>query len=281
VADNATLSGRSGNFPATRWSAIVAARSADPAERARALDVLLTAYWKPVYKYIRLRWTKSSEDAQDLTQDFFARLLEKNLLDGYDPARGRLRTFLRACVDHLVVNQERDERRQKRGGGALVLSLDFSAADGELKRLDPAVPPEMDAFFEREWARSVFSAGVERLRAELGSCGKAVYFRIFERYDLEDVLDAGPGRRPTYEDLAREFGLTTATVTNYLAHARREFRRIVLDFLREMTATDEEFRREARSLLGADPATPAGPRGGPREKGHGVAQSGASGDESE
>jgi RNA polymerase sigma factor (sigma-70 family) len=256
LADNVTFAGRGGNFPATRWSAIVAARSADPAERTRALDVLLAAYWKPVYKYTRLRWTKSSEDAQDLTQDFFARLVQKNLLDGYDPARGRLRTYLRACVDHLVANQDRDDRRQKRGGGALHLSLDFPAADGELRRLDPAVPPEMDAFFEREWARGVFSAGVERLRAELGSCGKSVYFQIFERYDLHDTLDGGPARRPSYEDLAREFGLTPATVTNYLAHARREFRRIVLDFLREMTATEEEFRREARSLLGTDPAAP-------------------------
>jgi len=276
VADNLTLAGRSGSFPATRWSAVVAARSADPAERTRALDVLLAAYWKPVYKYIRLRWTKSSEDAQDLTQDFFARLVEKNLLEAYDPARARLRTFLRACVDHLVVNQDRDARRQKRGDGALHLSLDFPAAEGELRRLDPAVPPEIDEFFEREWARSVFSAGVERLRAELGSCGKSVYFRIFERYDLEDALDGGPDRRPSYQYLAREFGLTPATVTNYLAHARREFRRIVLDFLRETAASDEEFRREARSLLGARPASPAPPQKSPR----GGAGKGAPGDES-
>lgn len=272
MADNLPLAGRGENFPATRWSAVVAARSADPAESTRALDALLAAYWKPVYKYIRLRWTKSSEDAQDLTQDFFARLLEKNLLDGYDPARGRLRTFLRACVDHLVANQERDDRRQKRGGGAFHLSLDFQAADGELQRLDPAVPPEMDEFFEREWARSVFTAGVERLRAELGSCGKSVYFRIFERYDLEDALDRAPDgaldsgsdRRPSYQDLAREFGLTPVAVTNYLAHARREFRRIVLDFLRETAASDEEFRREARSLLGAAPAATSAPGKGAR-----------------
>src|SRR5208282_3783610 len=198
--------------------------------------------------------------------------------------RGRLRTFLRACVDHLVANQERDDRRQKRGGGALHLSLDFPAADGELQRLDPAVPPEMEDFFEREWARSVFTAGVERLRAELGSCGKAVYFRIFERYDLEDALVSGPDRRLSYQDLAREFGLAPASVTNYLAYARREFRRIVLDFLREMTASDEEFRREARSLLGADPgASPApqeGARGGRRGNAQGVAQRGAPRDES-
>lgn len=252
-----------GSFPATRWSAIVAARSADPAERARAMDVLLAAYWKPVYKYVRLRWGKSSEDAQDLTQDFFARLIEKDLLEGYDPARARLRTFLRSCVDHLAANQARDEQRQKRGGGALHLSLDFQAADGELAHFDPAVPPEMDEFFEREWARSVFTAGVERLRAELAAQNKSIHFRIFERYDLLDALPDGTDRRPTYLELAGEMGLATSDVTNYLAYARREFRRLVLELLREMTATEEEFRREARSLLGAD----ADPRpSGEREK---------------
>ncbi|HMD30675.1 MAG TPA: sigma-70 family RNA polymerase sigma factor [Candidatus Acidoferrales bacterium] len=258
MPDSVAVAGR-GWFPATRWSAVVAARSPDAAERERALDVLLAAYWKPVYKYVRVRWGKSSEDAQDLTQDFFARLIEKNLLDGYDPARARLRTFLRACVDHLVANQARDERREKRGGGALHVSLDFQAADGELKHLDPAVPPEMDAFFEREWARSVFTTGVERLRAELARQNKSVYFRIFERYDLLDALPDGPKKRPTYQELAGELNLAASDVTNYLAYARREFRRIVLDFLREMTSSDEEFRREARSLLGAEPQLEAAP----------------------
>jgi DNA-directed RNA polymerase specialized sigma24 family protein len=250
-----------GGFPATRWSAIVAARSADAAERTRALDVLLAAYWKPIYKYIRLRWSKPPEDAQDLTQDFFSRMLEKRLLDGYDPARARLRTFLRACVDSLVANQERAERRQKRGGGVLHLPLDFEAADGELRHAEPVVPAEMEAFFEKEWARSVFSVGVERLRAELAAREKSVYFRIFERYDLLDALPDGPDRRPTYQELARELDLSPTDVTNFLAYARREFRRIVLDFLRQTTASEKEFLCEARSLLGADPALSGRERG--------------------
>jgi len=251
-----------GGFPTTRWSAIVAARSADPAERARAMDALLAAYWKPVYKYIRVRWSIPGQDAQDLTQEFFARLIDKDLLESYDPSRARLRTFLRSCVDHLVANQARDEQRQKRGGGVLRVSLDFQSADGELKRLDPAVPAEMDEFFEREWARSVFSAGVERLRAELAAQNKCIYFRIFEQYDLLDTLPDGPDRRPTYRELAAELGLAASDVTNYLAYARREFRRLVLDFLREMTGSEDEFRRETRSLLGMDPA----PDGSPEEE---------------
>ena len=97
--------GGDGRFPETRWSAVVAARSDDPAERRRALDILIGAYWKPVYKYIRIHWNKSADEAQDLTQDFFTRLLEKDFLDRYDPARARLRTYLRVCVDGVVANE--------------------------------------------------------------------------------------------------------------------------------------------------------------------------------
>jgi RNA polymerase sigma factor (sigma-70 family) len=250
VAEDTQIGGPSGKFPVTRWSVILAVRSEDPLERDRALDILVAGYWKPVYKYIRLRWGKPAEDAKDLTQEFFARLIEKKFLDSYDPARARLRTFLRTCVDGLVINQDRADRRLKRGGDARHLSLDFAAADGELARIEPAAPAEMDQFFEREWARSVFSMAVEQLRAECAARGKSTHFRIFELYDLLDTLADGPDRRPSYEDLARQFGIAVTDVTNFLAYARREFRRITLDILRQITGSEEEFRREAQALLG-------------------------------
>jgi RNA polymerase sigma factor (sigma-70 family) len=256
--DNPAAGAGAGGFPSTRWSAIIAARSADPAERARALDALLAAYWRPVYKYIRLGCSKSVEDAQDLTQEFFCRVLENDLLQTYDPQRGRLRTYLRACVDHLVANAERDQRRQKRGGGALHESLDFISAESELGRLDIPQPPEMESFFEHEWARSVFRTGVERLRAELAAGGKTDYFAVFERYDLQDPERDPPNRRQSYKKLGDELGLTPSQVTNYLAHARREFRRIVLDFLRTTTANEQEFQREASALLGTEQAPEGG-----------------------
>lgn len=251
VMDDTQIGGTSGKFPVTRWSVILAVRSQDSAERARALDLLVAGYWKPVYKYIRLRWGKSGEDAKDLTQEFFTRLIEKKILESYDPARARLRTYLRTCVDGLVMNQDRAEHRLKRGGDAPHHSLDFAAADGELTRLEPAAPAEMDQFFEKEWARSVFSVAVEKLRAECAARGKSTHFRIFELYDLLDTLADGPDRRPSYEDLARQFGIAVTDVTNFLAYARREFRRITLDFLRQITGSEEEFRREAQALLGA------------------------------
>lgn len=126
-----TVGGGDGRFPATRWSAVIAARSDDPIERRRALDLLISAYWKPVYKYIRIRWNKPSDEAQDLTQDFFTRLIEKDFIDSYDPARARLRTYLRVCVDGVVANESKAAGRLKRGGEAIHLSLDFSAAEGD------------------------------------------------------------------------------------------------------------------------------------------------------
>ena len=130
--------GGGGHFPPTHWSAVLAARSDDPGERSRALDLLIAAYWKPVYKYIRIRWNKPREDAQDLTQEFFTRVIEKGFLDRYDPAKARLRTFLRVCVDGMVANEAKAAGRLKRGGDAVHLSLDFDSAETELGRAEAA-----------------------------------------------------------------------------------------------------------------------------------------------
>ena len=232
-------------FPLTRHSVVAAAQSADPQERVRALDSITAAYWRPVYKYVRLRWRQEREDAEDFTQDFFARLLEKGFLDSYDPAKGRLRTFLRTCVDRLFMNQLRDSQRLKRGRAAVHVSLDFEEAEHELAAVSATASPE--DYFEKEWVRTLFALAVERLRAQCQAAGKLTQFTLFERYDLGDS-----DQRPSYAGLAAEFGVAVTDVTNYLAFARREFRRSVLDQLREMTGSEDEFRREAQSLLGVE-----------------------------
>ena len=239
---------RSGLFPRTAWSAIEAVRSADPAERRRALDRIVAVYWKPVYKYLRARHGRSTDDAQDLTQEFFAALVSRDMLESYDPSRARLRTFLRGCIDALVAHSDRDARRLKRGGGIAELSLEFELAEGELARSGVPSPERADELFDREWVRSLFSAAVSRLRSECEARGRATHFALFERYDLDDADE-----RPTYAALAGELGIAPTDVTNRLAAVRREFRRIVLELLRETTASDAEFRREARSLLGHAP----------------------------
>lgn len=232
-------------FPATRWSVIQGSRSPHADERQRALDVLVSAYWKPVYKYIRLHWNKDSEEAKDLTQDFFLRMLEKQLLDRFDPTRARLRTYLRVCIDGLVMNTVKSSQRLKRGGEVKFLALDFESAEGELSKKEASSRGTPEEIFEQEFARSLFGLAVDRLRRECEQKGKALHFRLLELYDIEEG-----GKELTYEQVAVRFGIKDTDVTNYLAFARKEFRRIVLEELRTMTSSEDEFRREARSILG-------------------------------
>jgi DNA-directed RNA polymerase specialized sigma24 family protein len=235
------------SFPPTRLSVVRAAGSADPEARAVAFETLVGAYWKPVYKYLRVRWRATDADAEDLTQGFFARALEKAWFAGYDPRRARFRTFLRACLDGFVSNERQAATRLKRGGGVAPLSLDFAAAEGELAALAPHSADDPETFFHREWARSFFASAVEALRAACTAGGREAAFRLFERYDLE-----GPAAtaRPTYALLAAEAGLSVSQVTNALFAVRRQFRRLVLERLRDLTGSEEEFRAEARALLG-------------------------------
>jgi len=236
-------------FPPTRWSVIDAARSTDAAARDRALAALCAAYWRPVYKYIRIRWSRPAEDAQDLTQGFFAEILERDLLAKYDPAKSRLRTYLRVCADSFVQNQEKAASRQRRGGNVLHLALDFQQAEGELREhvVDPAAipsPESMDEFFEKEWIRSLFTLAVEDLRKLCERKQRAKTFLLFEEYDLEGEQDI------SYDDLARKHNIPVTEVTNALSWARREFRRMATERLREICGSEEEFQREALALFG-------------------------------
>jgi hypothetical protein len=238
-----------GRFPPTRWSVIEAAQSDDGAERKRALETLCAAYWKPVYKYVRLRWNRLPSDAQDLTQGFFAEMLERELLNRFDPGKSRLRTYLRVCVDSFVMNEDKAARRQKRGGNAQHLALDFAGAEQEMgaATLDPASiasPDSLEEFFEKEWVRSLFAIAVEDLRRLCLANERERTFKLFEAYDLEgdDAI--------SYDQLANDYGIALTDVTNALAWARREFRRIALDRLRELCGTEDDFQREAKAAFG-------------------------------
>ena len=247
MAPDTGMGGPAGErFPATRHSAVLAAQSEDLVERERGLAILIETYWKPVYKYLRARFGESSEDAKDLTQSFFTRALEKEFFAGYDPARGSFRTYLRVCLDRFVANEKKAANRAKRSPGSALLPLDFEGAEGELARQEPPDQQTMEQYFHAEWVRSLFALAIDKLREECVLRGKDLPYRLFERYEL----DRNPDEKLTYERLADEFGIPATQVTNFLAFARREFRRIVLEKLREITANDREFREEARSLLG-------------------------------
>jgi RNA polymerase sigma factor (sigma-70 family) len=191
-----------GAFPPTRMSVVRGAASNDTAERRDAWEQVASSYWRPVYKYIRLRWRASNEDAKDLTQSFFARAMEKRYFAAYDPARARFSTFVRVCLDRYLSNEAEAANRLKRGGRE--------------RRVEEFDEPAADDFFHREWLRAVFREAIEALKQKLDPRR----FALFERYDLADG-----GDRPTYRQLAEQFAIKETDVTNHLAAARRELRR--------------------------------------------------------
>lgn len=211
-------------FPTTRGSVVEALASDDPAERTRAFDTLTRIYWSPLAAYARI--ARRREDADDLTQSFLAKAFERDALAAYDPQKAGFRTFLRLLFDRHIANDARAVARQKRGGDLTRVALADAPAG-----LDP------EELFQREWVRSVFTVAIERMRDDSD-------YAIFEAYDVDGGVK--------YKDVAARFGMSETAVTNRLAAARRRFREIVLQLLREITASEPEFRSEARALLGVD-----------------------------
>jgi RNA polymerase sigma factor (sigma-70 family) len=193
-------------FPSTQRSAVQGVRDGDPASWER----LVSAYWKPAYKHLRLKWNQPPDRAEDGVQSFFAKAHERDFFAAFDPAKARFRTFFKLCLDRHQSNE-----RQR------VLRVDFAEAEAEL-HLSQKVDP--DEVFDREWKRQLFAQAVAGLKAGLDP----VVFRIFEAYDLSEPP------RPRYEDLAQEHGLPVTTVTNHLAKARRELRARVQAALAEL-----------------------------------------------
>lgn len=236
-------------FPPTRLTLLAAARGGE-AERRRAHEALVAAYWKPVYKLLRLRWGVGPDEAEDWTQELFVEILERDLFARYDPERARFRTWLRTCLDGFAANKRQAARRAKRGGGRATRSLDFAGAEAEIADLGPVDAEDAEAVFHREWVRHLLSRALARARRRLAARGQASAWELFERLDLAGT-DAP--RRPTYDDLAAELGLPVTQVTNRLGAARRELRRAVLELLAEATGSEGELAEEARALLGVSP----------------------------
>jgi RNA polymerase sigma factor (sigma-70 family) len=224
-------------FPTTRRSVVLALGSDDAEERTRAFDTLVALYWRPLYKYARVAWGRGLQDCEDLTQSFFARAVETESLSAFDPAKASFRTFLRMLFDRHSANEAKAAQRLKRGWGTV--RIDFADAEAELHDAPSRSPEEL---FHQEWVRSVFALAIERLRGDVSP----IHFALFEAYDLSE------DRSVSYRELSERVGIPQTSVTNHLAATRRRFREIVLETLREATATEQEFRAEARALLGVE-----------------------------
>ena len=233
-------------FPSTRHSIIERLRAGEDAARRDAFGDLVTGYWKPVYKYLRLTWRLSDEDAEDLMQAFFSDAYQKAWLERYDPGKARFRTFVRLCADRFVMNWKQSAGRVKRGGDAEIVPLDFGSAEQEVLAQHAAVPPDAEDFFRRELIRALFDRAIARVRAEYEAAGRTVHLQLIDRYDVS------PDDGVSYAQLARELGLTTTQVTNYLAQVRRSFRACALEALESLTGSRDEFRRDARELFGLE-----------------------------
>jgi RNA polymerase sigma-70 factor (ECF subfamily) len=237
--------GRGSVFPTTRPSALIALASPDPAVAARSLQRIAQIYWRPVYKYVRLRWSKTPEEADEATQEFFLKLIEAGTLGDYDPARGRFRPFFRTCLDRFLLDANKHRLTQKRGGHMLSVPVDVDTLEAEI-RGDNLVLSDPEQFFEDEWARSLVRLAADGLRVTCKEKGKEEHFRAFELCYLN------AGAELSYAAIAAELGMSLHDATNRLAYARREFRAAVLEALRELTSSERELREEARMVLGVE-----------------------------
>jgi RNA polymerase sigma factor (sigma-70 family) len=225
------IGGPHGHFPSTQLSLLEAATDGLSSE---ALERVMALYWKPVYRFIRLKFRKNNEDAKDLTQGFFATALERDFFSRFDPAKASFRTYLRMAVERFAANQHAASNRQKRGG-----DIQFEPVE------DQAIPTESpEQIFEREWQRQLFALALDDLRAHCDASGKQIQFRIFEAYDLA----LNEAERPSYAGLAVRHNIPETAVTNHLAWARRTLRGLVTERLRGVTSGDAELRREMSRL---------------------------------
>src|SRR5262245_13864381 len=237
-----TLGGGEKTFPETTLGFAGGLRNPATADYTRSLETLCSRYWKPVYSYIRIAWAKSNEDAKDVTQAFFAWLLEEDALRKYDPARGGFRAYLKVLLRRFVGHAERDLHRLKRGGGARVFSLDGDAP--ELPELQTGnVDPEK--VFERVWLEELVHQSIGRVRERFAGTGREERFRVYEAFAL-----GADGARPSYAELAARHGMTVGEVEKALFLVREEIRQEMRAALARSAGSDRELEDEWKRLLG-------------------------------
>ena len=230
-----------GEFVRTRWSLVLRARQPDAAEAARALETLCRTYWYPVYAFVR-RYGYAAHDAQDLTQEFFARILTRNTFAKADPERGRFRSFLVGTLRNFLADERDKSLALKRGGGAIMFSLD--SLDPEARfALEPAIELSPDRIFDRRWASTVLEEALKRLRAEHKTANKARQFDL-----LKPFLD-GDAEADGYARVAAELQTSSNAVAVAVYRLRQRFRVLVREQVAETVANPTEVDDELRSLF--------------------------------
>lgn len=230
-------------FATTHWTAVLAAGNKENPQSERALEELCQAYWYPLYAYIR-RCGHAKEDAEDLTQSFFARFLEKNYFQGLRAERGRFRAFLLASLKHFLANEWDKSQRWKRGGRAPHLSLDWQTADTQFQIASLTIPSP-DVAFDREWAIALLAKVIERLRAELTLEGKGNQFE-----HLKIFLTAAKGSIPQAR-IANELEMDERAVRVAIHRLRKRYGQLLRDEISQTLAEAASLEEEMRALFGA------------------------------
>jgi RNA polymerase sigma factor (sigma-70 family) len=232
-----------GIFATTHWTVVLAAGRRSAPEADRALEELCRTYWYSLYAYVRRRG-HSKEDAEDLTQGFFARFLERNYLEGASSEEGRFRAFLLAALKHYVANELDRAGRQKRGGGVAPLSLDWQDADTRY-RIDPADQLSPDKLYDRAWATTLLEQVISHLRAECVAEGKA---KVFEQ--LKPFLMVGRGDIP-YAQAAASLGVNEGAARVAVHRLRQRYRELLRQEIAQTLSAPADLEEELRALFRA------------------------------
>jgi RNA polymerase sigma-70 factor (ECF subfamily) len=228
-------------FPSTHWSVVLAAGRSTSPESRRALESLCAAYWPPVYAHLR-RAGRNGDDASDLTQEFFARLLAGDTLNHADAARGRFRSYLLGALKHFLADQHDRTSAQKRGGGRGIFSLDAIAGEDSYT-WEPMNGRTPDQLYERRWALALMARVLKRLEEECSLAGKAVLFTRLKGF-LTDGTTAA-----TYPEVAAALDMTEANVRMTVTRLRRRYGELVRAEVARTVGSPEEVEDEMRHLL--------------------------------
>jgi RNA polymerase sigma factor (sigma-70 family) len=230
-------------FATTHWTVVLAAGKRHTPQSDGALEELCRTYWLPLYAYVRRRG-HTKEDAEDLTQAFFARFLEKNYLDGLSAARGSFRAFLLASLKHFLINEWKKSRRLKRGGGETLLSLDWETAETKFQIASTAeLSP--DQSFDREWAVTLLDKVIRRLQTECEADGGGKQFA-----ELKIFLTAGKGAM-SHADAAKRLNMDESTVRVTVHRLRKRYRQFLRQEIAHTLSDPEQIEEEMRALFGA------------------------------
>lgn len=230
-------------FATTHWSLVLAAGKGASADAQAALEALCQTYWYPLYAYVR-RQGHQLDDAQDLTQAFFARLLEKHYLQAADPERGRFRSFLLTAFKRFLCKERDRERAKRRGGGMKLLPLDFEAGERRYG-LEPTHEATAEKIYEQRWALTLLDRVFARLRDEFDQAGKQKEFNCLK------VYLTGEAGTPSYQDIAAELEMTEGSVKVAVHRLRRRYRELVREEITQTVTEPEEVDEELRHLFAA------------------------------